>query len=473
MKKPSLFILVPVMVLAFSFGNSAHALPFSDSLPSAVHFRDVKETFNSKYMFVLRNCIIWYKNKKESGAEWKRLSLHKNISCPKEIHVDSELLIALDSANRIFTLFGALCDDTGEFKWFEHWGAPFRLASGMAVPADNNGIAFSYLSPLEDAYYRTANGNKYDVGKGVSNLFFLRQKGQHIIYLDPWLPNDFSYQVGSPHRGRFQAIAISASGSTLFIISKYGDMYTRTYDFDMVGADNFFFHYSYHTKEYNVNDTLDILSRKIPRPLPLAGWKQQPKIQGAITDRITIFKAGKGAVRRTLRVEGKDSLGRTGYFFKDISDVSWSFCPTGLPLRGNVLENCKEDKSAMTLGPDESSAYRCSGENISWEVPDFHPYCSPATLRISWNSGPVLELPFHYHETIRQKKREEGLTSDPLLLRGAIELPPSVMKNLNQQQMDFVQKYFKEDDFTDIEIKVTVSEMKVKAQKRFSWVLRK
>lgn len=382
--------------------------------------------------------------------------------------------MALDSANNIFTLFGVLGNDPKKFKWTRHWGAPFRIASGMRVPLANDGIAFSYLSPNEDWYYQAPNGNKYDVGKGVTNVFFLGESGQHITYLDPWLPNDFSYQVGGPVHGRFRSVGLSASGSTLFIINRTGDMYTINYDFDLAGADDFFFNYSYDKKDYTVKDTSEVLPRKVPRPLPLPGWKRQPKINGVITDRITIFKVGAGVLRRTLRVEGRDSLGRTGFFTKDISEPSWQFVETGLPLKGTPLENPPGDRSDSSLGPDESMKFRGMAGGMEIEVPDFHPYCPPATVKLTLKAGVTLTLPLHYHETLRQLRREKGVTDKPLSLKGAIELPSafiSGVEKLDPPVREFIARVLDGAVFTEVEITVTLSALTLKAPKKFDWRL--
>ena len=61
----------------------------------------------------------------------------------------------------------------------------------------------------------------------------------------PVAANDDSYEIGGPLGGRFQADSLSAAGSTTFVMNKYGDMYTRTFDFDSSGSDSIFFRYSW------------------------------------------------------------------------------------------------------------------------------------------------------------------------------------------------------------------------------------
>ena len=471
MVRSPIILFLSFVIFAIVSGGTGPGLSY---FPRKLYFRTGLETFNSKYDFVIRECSVWYRPRNGRPRDWKPLKLHKGLSCPKYIDTDSEILIALDSLNTIYTMFGALKENPAKFKWTRRWGAPFRLGRGMRIPDTHTGLAFSYFSPTEDEYYRTSNGNKYDVGVGVANIFFLNENGQRITYLDPWLPNDFSYEVGGPKRGRFQSVNISVNGSTLFLINRYGDMYTRTYDFDMAGADNFFFNYSYHKKDYTVEDTSDILPRRVPRPLPVAGWTRQPKITGDITDCITVIKRGKGAVHRELRVEGRDSESRTGYYSKDVIGETWRFVETGLPLSGRLLENAPEDRSDMTLGPDESRAFEYRGDGIAVKVPDFHPYCPPATVTVMFGDSAALVLRLHFHETIRQLKRQRGLTDKKLVLRGALEVADSLRRKPGKPDGPigrFINRYFETSAFSEVKIKATLSEIRISGPRSLRWAL--
>ena len=78
------------------------------------------------------------------------------------------------------------------------------------------------------------------------------------------------------HRGRFRSAAMSASGSTVFVINRFGDMFTRLYDFDISGPDSFFVDYSYEDQRG---------VRQSAIQLPAGRWTEQPKIPGRITER--------------------------------------------------------------------------------------------------------------------------------------------------------------------------------------------
>ena len=459
-----------IFYLIFFLSFSCFSEITKNNFPKEIFFKDKTQTFNSKYYYIIKDCQVFRKFKHTLDGPWEKIKIHKKLSCPKKIATDSEQLVVLDSLNRIFTLFGALEENQDNFKWTSLWGAPFRTGKDMTIPP-NVKWDLSYLSPSEDVYYQAFNGNKYDVGKGCAHIYFLSKNGQRITYIDPWLAKDFSYEVITPKHGRFRAINISSSGSTIFIINKYGDMYTRTYDFDMVGADDFFFNYSYHKTDYTVSDTSSVLPRKTPRPLPPPSWKLQPKIAGVITDKISIHKVGKGTVFRTLRVEGLDSANQTGFYTKNISDSSWSFIKTSLPTTGRYIQNSKEDKSDLTLGPDESIALVYTNESYTIEIPNFHPYSGLVSLIVKIKKCPPLKLKLHMHETLRQFKREQGLSDKYLKLKGAIEISSKQRDNLKPKMVEFVNTNLDTRYFTDIKIKAKKSKIKISSKNKFNWEL--
>ena len=153
-----------------------------------------------------------------------------------------------------------------------------------------------------------------------------------------------------PWRGRFETESLSASGSVVFAMNRLGDLYARTYDFDISGPDNLFFRYSYEDQRGVANPAIQ---------LPPAAWVQQPKIPGRITDRISIEKVGRGTLHRTLRVEGLDASGRTGFWEKDVSDLgagAWRFVPTDAPLPGPRSGTRRATPPAAPSGPARTPA---------------------------------------------------------------------------------------------------------------------
>ena len=163
------------------------------------------------------------------------------------------------------------------FNWTSRWGIPFWTGLGFTVPANVRTWAWSVISPREEVYWDDPAGNQHPIGEGkVSHIWSLDPSGQRFSYIDPWLPLDRSYEMCGPYRGRLQASSLSTSGSVVFAMNSFGDLYTRTYDFDISGPDNLFFRYSYEDQRGVSDPAIQ---------LPPAAWVQQPKIPGRITNR--------------------------------------------------------------------------------------------------------------------------------------------------------------------------------------------
>ena len=188
--------------------------------------------------------------------------------------------------------------DASAFNWTNRWGTPFWTGPGYTLPGGVKAWSWSVISPLEDESWIDPAGNRTAIGSGkVSHIWGLRRGGQRLTFWDPWLPLDESYEMCGPHRGRFKAVNLSASGSFVFVIGRRGDMFTRLYDFDISGHDPVFFNYSYEDQRGKGDGS--------PIQLPAERWTEQPKIPGAITRAISIHKTDAGSIHRILRVEGK------------------------------------------------------------------------------------------------------------------------------------------------------------------------
>ena len=134
----------------------------------------------------------------------------------------------------------------------------------------------------------------------------------------PFLPtDDFSYELCLPKRNRLKAKSFSSSGGFVFIMNKFGDMYTRLWNLDIAGYNQIYARYIYKDPKVESGRHTGLFEflRKIRLPSP--NWKRQPKIKGKITNVISIFKEGKETVRALLRVEGSKG-GKRGVFLKKI-----------------------------------------------------------------------------------------------------------------------------------------------------------
>lgn len=387
-------------------------------LPARVYFKTATESFNRRYYFVARGGDLYFKSNAEVThieQPYKRLSVPRCFAGDiRGISLDDDELVAIDSTRRIYTMDGALGDPV-LFNWTMRWGAPFWQGGGWHVPTGIRSWSWSVLSIPEDHTYKDGAGYDHRVGDAkVSHLWQLGADGRRLTFNDPWLPRDASYEICAPLRGRFRAVNLATSGSRLFLIGANGDMYTRLWDFDLGGYDPFFENYTYDDQRGKSNPAIQ---------LPAPAWIHQPKIRGRITDLITIEKKDAGTVHATLRVEGRDAHGGTGFWEKDLTAAVWRFVPTGLPLKGHPIANPARDSSKRALAPSEDRRYVADTPGWTGELENFNPACSPARLVVRPRGGTPVTLWLHALDAIRQQPRARGLDGTPRHMTGAIEAP--------------------------------------------------
>jgi hypothetical protein len=417
----------PDQVPADAGGELPQAWPEAPAglLPDRVYLRTPTESFNRLYEFATRDGTIFGRVRDGDGP-WRELPLPLCFAGRvASISLDDDELIALDTASRVFTMDNAL-KDASQFNWTSRWGTPFWTGPGYTLP-HVEAWSWSVISPLEDHNWTDPAGNRTAVGAGkVSHIWGVRRGGRRLTFWDPWLPLDQSYEMCGPHRGRFKSVNLSASGSSVFVIGRHGDLFTRLYDFDISGHDPLFFSYSYEDQRGQGDGA--------PIQLPAERWTEQPKIPGAITSQISIHKIGADAIHRILRVEGK-RRGETGYWERDVASPradGWSFHPTGEPLTGDPVDNPRRDTSARGLGRSENRRYRMRADGIGATLRNFNVYCSPARLRMH-EDGEVRKLRLHTVDALRQQPRGRGLDGVPRAQYGAIEGPRGQFEEVTVQ----------------------------------------
>lgn len=448
------------------------------ALPEEILFRANDASFNTRYFAAVKDGSLWLKEKADGEGEWVDLGdslpddLAGNVT---QIAMDDEHILALNAEREIYTMWSALGEISG-FRWQKAWGFPFWNGPGMRLPDDLMKWDFSVVSIPQDRNWHDPNGNTFRIGDAkCSHIVMLRGEGQWITFNDPWLPTDLSYGIGAPKRCRFRSVNLSASGSTTFLINAYGDMYTRLFDFDISGLDEFIdllYGYAYEDQSAAARPKIQ---------LPPEDWTRQPKIRGRITDRISIHKQGRreDCWDRLLRVEGLDAGGRTGYYEKAITATrseDWTFHRTGMRLRGTLLDNRVEDCSDETLGPSEDLRFSVNMERLAvldpedytdWagEILDFNGYCPPHTLRVHVAEGRQFDLLLHTTESIRILPRARGLDDEPRKFLGAVEVPAALHDSLDHQEpkiRDFVNGYLDGQRFTRIELYGTLEEIELR-----------
>lgn len=440
-----------------------------------VCFRGNQASFNSRYEAKIDAGEIWVKEK-GTALPWVRLELPDGLAGEAtELAMDDEHIIALNADRQIYTMWNGL-DEISDFTWQKEWGLPFWRGPGMRLTSDILAWDFSVVSRREDGFWTDPAGHRFEVGLAkCSHIWMLGSNGQELIYNDPWLPTDYSYGICGPERGAFQAVNLSASGSHLFLINKYGDMYTRFYDFDIGGADAFL-----------PSSWEDQSAKLVPVIQIPSDWIRHPKISGTITDRISIHKTGRDCINRTLRVEGIGENGETGYYEKEITETQdaarWAFHPTGVPLAGTLLDNRPEDCTALTLGERDDRYYATNMEHLAsipdslpwWKIIDgndwaaeltnFSCYNTPVDLVVHLSPAESITLRLHTKETIRVSTRPRGLSRDPRYIPGSIEVPPELLDNfpnLPKKSQKFIQSYLMKRRFTRVDIQATLDAVTV------------
>jgi hypothetical protein len=404
-------------------------------LPARVYLRTRTQTFNRQYAFAVRGGQIYAQ---VPGGEWRRMPLPPCFDGRvRSIAADDDEMIALDGARRIFTMDNA-SKPGALFSWSSRWGTPFWLGPGYALPDRMLAWSWSVVSPIEDGNWTDPAGNRHAIGNGkVSHIWALRRGGRRISFWDPWLPLDESYGICGPLRGRFRAVNLSASGSTLFVIGPQGDMFTRIYDFDLSGHDDLFFDYSYADQRGRGDGA--------PIQLPAARWVHQPKIPGPITRSISIHKHGRDLLHRTLRVRGVG-----GYWEKDFrAGGTWSFHAARLPGTVRRLANPRRDTSRRDLGRLNELRYRAG----RIEVRGFAVHCSPARLRVGGTHPFTLKL--HSVDGLRQQPRSAGLDGVPREYYGNVEVPKRLLKR------PFVKRRLGGQRFTTVTLQATSGELRI------------
>ncbi len=441
------------------------ANPTKGGLPERVDLKSATASSNRNYYFGLKGGKLYVKpNYERTGKKgsWQHVPAPACLDGDIEwIGADDDELIAINSKKQIFGMDQALSIPS-RFNWTSRWGFPFWNGDGFTVPADSPAWSWTVISPRESRYWTDPAGNRHDVGEGkVSHILSVSSDRRRITMNDPWLPRDRSYEVCTPRRGTFKVRNISTSGSVLFVIGGSGDMYTRLWDFDIAGLDNVFFHYSYADQ------------RGVTKPviqLPGAGWVQQPKVPGKITDRISLTTQGLGTEHRTMRVEGRNAKGVPGFWEKDLYDLNrgsseWKFTPTPkAKVTGSPIRNSLADTSARGAGPVEEYRYvLAGGGSYSAEIPDFDVYCNRSVLRVNLAEGKSLDLDLYMDDIVRTEPRNRGIDDTSRWVRGTIAVNDSARKLAaqNSEAREFIEGVLGDKQFTETYVDATTSAIKM------------
>jgi len=418
----------------------------SGDLPEEVDIRTTTETFNRRYQFALRDDRLWFSRISDGARQWRTVPLPACLEGGlRAISADDDELAAVDSEGRIFTLDGIL-SDPALWNWTNRWGPYLWAGTGFRIPSDTTAWSFSDLSNAEDVTWTDRAGNSQRVGGGkVTTIYVLRGDRRTITFLDPWLPNDTSYEVCGPFDGRLELEALSASGSTIAVMTRHGDVFARLYDFDISGGDAAFFGYSYEDQRERPNPLVQ---------LPAPDWVDLGRPPGRVTDRLSIHKTGTDSVHRIVRVGGIDDYDNAGFWEREVAGGDWEFHARAGQIEGTALAPAPSPAvDPALLGTPYTRAYGPAPvEGAVVEVPAFHYACTPTALHALLPSGEQLELVLHSVDGLRQEPREEGLVAEQRRYYAAIEVPDAVRDAASPEARTWLEHTFGLKQFTETEL---------------------
>lgn len=442
--------------------------PAPPGLPKQIYFRTTQQTYNTHWSFLLRNGQVYTKPVNAVGG-WRTVKVDGCLNgAITGISVDDDELVAIGPGDHVYTMDHAL-NGPALWNWSSRFGTPFWLSiAGNTLPSDTRDWSWSVNSPNTTKTWTDAAGHAQPIGAGkVSHVFALTGDGSDITFIDPWLANDHSFHLETPLNGRFQATHISVSASTMFLINKYGDMYTRQNDFDEDGTDSIFYRYSYEdqrSKPVAPNAALVPLPIFAAVQLPVPGWLRQPKIPGEITGTISIAQNGVGSAARVLRVEGR-SGGHNGFWTKTLNAKVWTFVRTDQPLLRPIQANPPENWSTHTLAPVRGLVFSGKFANYTVRTGHFAVASERTSVVLTFTDGTRLELILHAVDAMRQHPTPDGLAASVRNYNGALEVPAG---NRSGMAAAFVTTVLKGKRFTTSSMGVSTSAMTIKA---LNWTL--
>ncbi|MBN2799582.1 MAG: hypothetical protein JXX28_10580 [Deltaproteobacteria bacterium] len=405
------------------------SLPPPEDLPDEVLFRSATESFNSRWSVAVRDGRIWVKPRQDADGEWELLGDTglpagrgvKRFAPPQqiaEISADGCHLIALSEQGVYYRGTDLRRDVHRAFHWTDRWGHPAARGPGLTAAWPSGALwDVSDAHPFDVDHYEDRLGREHSVGMGVAHLYAVGPDGTDLRYNDWWLPADWSRRVCGPERGTTPIAALSASASTLMVLSDEGEVFTRLWDYD-TSCENSLLTCSYR----------DEIERDEVRALPAEDWRRQPPLpDGRLTGRIAIYQHGEGNAARGLRVEALRDQG-SGYWAKELLDPEWSWMAAESGWEGPTLE--QRPARRPVAGADQRMVGTLSrdGEEAALEViaEDLNPICSPARLTLWYQGdqvaagGAPLVLALHHVDGEALVTRPSEDLSEPKWLRGAL-----------------------------------------------------
>ncbi|MFD4369916.1 hypothetical protein [Rhodococcus sp. NPDC058521] len=458
---PGIFLPLPSIDGGHAGFDRLPPAPESIDLPEDVAFRDAQHGFNGFVDVVLREGSL-YARPQASGDTWRKVPTPDCLDgAIVAMSVDSNMLVALDSDGWIYSLDNLL-SGPALWNWTRSFGGPIWLWPGLQVPSDPTAPTTWTLSHRMSESFVDPKGHAHPTTAGLVQVVNLTDDGSRIVYQDPWLPADHSYEIGGPLGGRFVSESISTSESVNFVQNRFGDMYTRKYDLDLAGANHIPGRYTWQEQGPLPTAPNQLAERFDPRyaaiSLPAEDWQHQPKIPGEVTSRISVIDTGNRLEDKELRVEGRDG-GRTGYWFKHLEASTWEFRTTNSTLAQPVLGDADPhtDQSAVALAPPSDLSFggplpdgwHARTEHFDWaQTRHDVTLVSPA--------GREFDVQMYTTDGLRLVPRGRGLDDNPRPLEGAFDLRPAdPWAPGNEELAAFARNHFRGLDVFEIGVLAT------------------
>ena len=141
-----------------------------------------------------------------------------------------------------------------------------------------------------------------DGNRRIAQIYALSQDRRTIYSNDYWVSTDWRRISCGPLRSGLQLQSLSASGSTMFVLTKQGDMFTRYWNYNTSGA-------SAPTNLYTMNPNRAKLKQNFSPPdlsLQNLGTNSLPFMEKLLI--ASIFSTGHARIIRLLRIEGRKTI---------------------------------------------------------------------------------------------------------------------------------------------------------------------
>lgn len=471
--------IAAILFSLLTLSSYAEDCPNSKDLPSLVEIKVPTQSYNYDYSFAVVEGRICFKSREGHEAQsWQLIPglgvptpTHRGLSLMRwlrfssfdledmgaiiSVSADGDNIIAVDENRNAYYAKIPEIVESANSGWNNSFGFLWKRDE-VKVPEDSLVQHVSHRSGIVK-YYSDIFGYQHPMGAGVSSFYSLDKAGRTISYTDPWLPPTWSHMLRTPMRGTFKAINMGAAASTLFIISKNGEMYTRLFDYDTSGENPIPFWYSYEENEGK-------------RHLPNEDWRKQPLINGPITKNISIAISGEGNSGRTLRVQGWDLNGVPGFYEKEIYESDWTFKASPfvdvnatLLIQNLGLIPYLRPERNPSLDRSFSGTFdfvsRMNKKEYKASTTTFDPFNSPATLLFEGeeNKDKVCLL-LHMR---RVHKPKTGLFGELNFNRSVLQVCPEDKRPEGYENTDqsyFVNRAFKGDTKKVIPVKVRLFE---------------